>query len=60
MEASTGERKGKNIDDLPALILSNGSQYWWTEGKRHRDGDLPAVILSNGSQYWWTEGEKYR
>jgi hypothetical protein len=49
-----------SIDDLPAIILSSGDQFWFKEGEQHRDGDLPAIIRSNGSQYWYKEGQLHR
>jgi antitoxin component YwqK of YwqJK toxin-antitoxin module len=49
-----------SIDDLPALIDSNGDQFWFKEGELHRDGDLPAGILSSGGQYWCKEGKIHR
>jgi hypothetical protein len=48
-----------SVDDLPE-IDSNGDQYWYKEGKRHRDGDLPAVIYSDGNQHWYKEGKLHR
>jgi hypothetical protein len=49
-----------SVCDLPAVIYSNGTQSWYTEGKCHRDGDLPAAINSNGTQSWWKEGKLHR
>ena len=34
---------------------SNGTQIWYKEGKKHRDGDLPSKKSSNGDQYWYDE-----
>jgi hypothetical protein len=48
-----------SVDDLPARINSNGSQEWYKEGKRHRDGDLPGVIFSKG-QAWYKKGKLHR
>jgi ribonuclease BN (tRNA processing enzyme) len=49
-----------SIDDLPAMILSNGDHHWYKEGIAHRDGDLPAKIRSNGDQEWYKEGKQHR
>jgi hypothetical protein len=49
-----------SIDDLPAVIYSNGDQEWYKEGKRHRGGDLPAVIYATGSHAWYKEGRFHR
>ena len=55
-------------NDQPAIIhyYDNGSiwyQYWYKEGKYHREGDLPAIIIyySNDSieyQAWYKQGKK--
>ena len=45
--------------DGPALELSDGTKYWYVEGKRHRlDG--PAIEFSNGTKYWYVEGKLHR
>ncbi len=53
---------GKKTDEY-------GTQLWYKEGKRHRDGcakplseaqDLPAIIWSDGSQFWYKEGKLHR
>jgi hypothetical protein len=49
-----------SINDLPAIISTNGNQYWYKEGKIHRDCDLPAVISADGDQYWYKEDERHR
>ena len=36
-----------------------GSQYWYKNGKLHRDNDLPAVIYLDGTQCWYKNGEIY-
>jgi hypothetical protein len=38
----------------------NGYQYWFKNGKIHRDNDLPAAIYSNGDQCWYKNGKKHR
>ncbi len=45
-------------NDLPAVILSNGTQKWFQNGKVHRDNDLPAIIWSDGTQEWYQNGKK--
>ena len=37
-----------------------GSQYWYKNGKLHRDNDLPAEITSIGSQHWYKNGQIHR
>ena len=41
------------------VIDANGTQYWYKDGKQHRDGDLPALIYANGTQGWYKDGKKY-
>jgi hypothetical protein len=48
-----------SIWDLP-IINSYGTQEWYKEGKRHRDGDLPARITAYKEYYWFKEGECHR
>ena len=40
--------------------LSDGTQCWYLNGKRHRDHDLPAEIRKNGSLYWYQNGLLHR
>ena len=50
-----------SFDDLPAVIFADGSsQFWYKDGRLHRDGDLPAITRANGSQRWYKDGEKHR
>jgi len=36
------------------------TQFWFKNGKRHRDNDLPAVIYKNGIQGWYKNGRLHR
>jgi hypothetical protein len=38
----------------------NGNQYWYKNGKYHRDNDLPALIRVNGDQLWFKNGLQHR
>ena len=49
-----------SINDLPAVIYEDSSQYWFKNDLIHRDGDLPAVIYINGRQEWYKDGELHR
>ena len=40
-------------------VSINGSQYWYFNGKRHRE-DGPALIESGGAQYWYHHGKRHR
>jgi hypothetical protein len=41
---------------LPAVIHSDGSQFWYQNGLKHRDNGLPAIIYANGVQLWYVYG----
>ena len=43
----------------PAIIHSNGDEYWYQNGKRHRI-DGPAVIRADGSKAWYQQGLLHR
>jgi len=51
---------------LPARIYRNGDQYWYKNGKWHRnDRDengrvLPAIIYNNECQFWCKNGKVHR
>ena len=50
-------------NDLPAVIRSDGTQYWYKNGRLHRDCDLPASIYSDGThetQRWYNNGKCHR
>jgi hypothetical protein len=52
--------KGKlHREDGPAVIYSDGDQFWYQNGKVHRE-DGPAVIYPNGVQYWYQNGLRHR
>jgi hypothetical protein len=44
-------------DDGPALILPNGSQFWFCHGILHRE-DGPAREFDNGDEDYWLDGEQ--
>lgn len=46
-------------EDGPALITTDGAQFWYKHGERHRE-DGPAIIMSNGTQEWWVNGHCHR
>lgn len=43
-------------NDLPAVIFSNGTMFWYKDGKRHRDNGQPAVVWCCGKHGYWIEG----
>lgn len=46
-------------NDAPAVIYADGTQWWYREGKIHRDGG-PAVRLANGVEEWWQDNQRHR
>ena len=40
-------------------VNSNGTQFWFQNGKRHRT-DGPAVICANGNQCWYLNDKLHR
>ena len=44
---------------LRRCICSSGIQYWYKEGKFHRD-DGPAVIFADGSNLWYKDDKPYK
>jgi hypothetical protein len=61
MDPKFGVKNGKQHrdNDLPAVIYSSGSQFWFKNGKKHRDNDLPSIIYANGDQYWYKNDIEY-
>ena len=45
--------------DGPAVIHSNGDQFWYLNGMKHRT-DGPAVIFTSGYQIWHLNGHLHR
>jgi hypothetical protein len=48
-----------SFNDLPAKIDNDGDQYWYCNGKLHRD-NKPAVICAGGNQYWYQHDKLHR
>jgi hypothetical protein len=44
----------------PALLYPDGSRFWVTEGKFHREGDRPAAVYPDGNKFWMVEGKFHR
>jgi hypothetical protein len=43
-------------EDGPAVIFSDGKQFWYRDGMYHRD-DGPAIIYPDGTQKWYLNGK---
>jgi hypothetical protein len=44
----------------PAILKPNGDQWWYLNGKLHRDNDKPAYISHDGRKAWFQEGVMHR
>jgi hypothetical protein len=44
--------------DLPAIIRDDGRQYWYHDGKKHRETG-PAFIWSDGAVEFWLNNYEY-
>ena len=47
---------------MPNYIVevdSNGTQFWFNNGKLHRE-DGPAIIFPDGTQFWYINGKRHR
>ena len=49
-----------NDKDQPAVIYTNGDQFWYQHGQLHREGDQPAIIYANGYQAWYQDDQLHR
>jgi hypothetical protein len=47
-------------DDGPALLLSDGTEVWYRNGKIYRDSGLPAIVCSDGTREYYRRGKKIR
>ena len=45
-------------EDGPAIIESNGKEYWFINGKRHRE-DGAAIIYKSGYKEFWYKNKCY-
>lgn len=45
--------------DGPAVIMSNGSKYWYWHGEMHRK-DAPAIETPDGTFEWFSHGLNHR
>ena len=55
-ENADGER---HREDGPALIFTDGTQWWYQNGLLHRE-DGPAQIWVDGVEHWYFNGELHR
>ena len=39
---------------ITCLIHPDGSEYWYKDGKSHRENG-PAIINTNGKEYWYKD-----
>jgi len=46
-------------EDGPAVEYSDGTKYWYVDGKRHRE-DGPAAEFRGGRKEWYVGGKRHR
>ena len=46
--------------DGPALVMPDGTEKWFFEGRLHRSDGGPAVATGDGSLYWYRDGRLHR
>jgi hypothetical protein len=51
--------KFHSFNDQPAVIWTNGTQWWYHHGEIHRDNDRPAIV-NYGTQDWVQHGQFHR
>ena len=49
-----------SVNDLPAIICTNGDKHWYYNGKKHRENDLPADVCANGDKHWYYNNKRHR
>ena len=54
------ELKNIKLKLLETYKNNNGTHFWNTNGRSHRDNDLPAIICPNGTQFWYQNGKCHR
>ena len=64
-EQSPKYRSGKPVevkfaDGTSYVRYNDGDQYWYRNGRVHRDGDQPAAIWADGRQAWYRDGQQHR
>jgi hypothetical protein len=52
------EKNQLHREDGPAIEGSDGTKYWYKNGKLHRE-DGPAIEYADGKKEWWVYGEQY-
>ena len=46
----------QSANDQPAVVLSDGSSFWYRWGVLHRDNGLPASVWSSGRELRFVDG----
>ena len=46
-------------EDGPAIECSNGTKFWYVNGKYHRE-DGPAIEYADGLKFWFVKGKRHR
>jgi len=50
----------KEENNMQEIITFDGTQFWYKDGKQHRDNDLPAIIYTDSTQIWLKNGSCHR
>ena len=50
------EKEGYHREDGPAVEYSNGTKFWYLNGKRHRENG-PALEFADGDKVWYINGK---
>ena len=53
----TNSQGNYHNEEGPAIIFSNGENFWYINGERHRE-DGPAIITSNNQQHFYVKFEE--
>jgi len=45
---------------ITQVFDGEGNEYWYRNGKFHKDNDLPAITWADGTQLWFRNGRLHR
>jgi hypothetical protein len=58
-ETFNSEGKHHSFNNEPAIIMANGTKFWYKDGEMHRDNDEPSFI-DGTTKMWHKDGILYR
>jgi hypothetical protein len=56
---NTVDKKLHSEEDAPAVVYADGTEWWYHEGRVHREGG-PAVRFANGVEEYWQHNQRHR